>query len=292
MRIVVFGAGSLGSLVGGILAREHRVTLVGRDPHIEAIGESGLTLDGAFDFTTYPDARTTVPESADLALVTVKAFDTDEAARALAATDPELTCSLQNGLGNEEILEERLDTVLAGTCTYGARLDGPGRVRCTDGEITLGAPDGGSSAAAERVGKAFQTAGIETTVSNRMPDEQWRKLAVNAGINPTTALAGVENGALRNGPLAGVAREATRETARTAREQGIDLAEREAVETLESVVEKTAENTSSMAADVAAGKKTEIDAINGAVVDRAENPVPINRTLAALVRGATGDQSM
>lgn len=104
-----------------------------------------------------------------------------------------------------------------------------------------------------------------------MPKRLWRKLAVNAGINPTTALAGVENGALADGPLHDVASEAAREVARVAREQGIELAEGEAVAALESVVEATARNTSSMAQDVEAGTKTEIDAINGAVVDRAES---------------------
>ncbi|HET7324152.1 MAG TPA: ketopantoate reductase family protein [Halococcus sp.] len=285
MNIVVFGAGSLGSLVGGLLAREHHVTLVGRDPHIEAVDDSGLHVSGVFDFTVYPNAHTTAPDRADLALVTVKSFDTETAARALAGCDLRFTCSLQNGLGNEEILASHLDTVLAGTCTYGARLDGPGRVRCTGiGEITLGAPDGGHSEPAERVGRAFRAAGIETTVTDEMPRQQWNKLAINAGINPTTALARVENGALRDDPLKTVATEAARETARVARKQGIDLSEKEAIAALESVIDVTAENTSSMLQDVQNGNRTEIDAINGAVVERAAKPVPVNRMLTVLVR--------
>ena len=285
MDIVVFGAGRLGSLVGGLCSREHDVTLVGRAPHVEAVRESGLRVTGNFDFTTRPDADTTVPRRADLALVTVKNFDTDAAARALAASRPEITCSLQNGLGNEEILTTYLDIVLAATCTYGARLDAPGRVRCTGvGEIVLGAPDGGPSNAAERVGRAFRTAGIETTISKSMPHQQWKKLAVNAGINPVTALARVRNGALRDGPLAETAVAAARETARVAREQGIDLTERDAAAALESVVRATAENTSSMLQDVRASNHTEIAAINGAVVERADSRTPVNRTLAALIR--------
>jgi 2-dehydropantoate 2-reductase len=285
VEILIFGAGSLGSLVGGLCAREHSVTLVGRDPHIAAIRESGLAVEGAVEFTTHPEARTTVSDRADLALVTVKSFDTPAAGRALADCDPEMTCSLQNGLGNEKALATQLDTVLAGTCTYGARLPAPGRVECTGiGEIALGAPDGGPSAAAERAVKALQLAGIDAVHDDGMPKRLWRKLAVNAGINPTTALAGVENGALADGPLQDVASEAAREVARVAQEQGVELAGSEAVAALESVVEATARNTSSMAQDVDARKRTEIDAINGAVVDRAESRVPVNRTLAALVR--------
>ena len=285
MEIVVLGAGSLGSLVGGLCAREHRVTLVGRDPHIGAVRDSGLHVGGAFDFTVHPAARTDPPPTADLALVTVKAFDTEAAARDLADCDLDAVCSLQNGLGNEEVLAAHLDGVLAGTCTYGARLVEPGRVECTGiGEIALGAPDGGDSARAGRVGRALQAAGIETAVADDMPRRRWEKLAINAGINPTTALARVPNGALNNGPLAGIAREAARETARVAREQGVDLGDEAAVAALDGVVEATAANTSSMLQDVAAGRRTEIDAINGAVLDRAGRPVPVNRTLAGLVR--------
>jgi 2-dehydropantoate 2-reductase len=285
MEIVVLGAGSLGSLVGGLCAREHRVTLVGRDPHIGAVRDSGLHVGGGFDFTVHPAARTDPPPTADLALVTVKAFDTEAAARDLADCDLDAVCSLQNGLGNEEVLAAHLDGVLAGTCTYGARLVEPGRVECTGiGEIALGAPDGGDSARAGRVGRALQAAGIETAVADDMPRRRWEKLAINAGINPTTALARVPNGALNNGPLAGIAREAARETARVAREQGVDLGDEAAVAALDGVVEATAANTSSMLQDVAAGRRTEIDAINGAVLDRAGRPVPVNRALTGLVR--------
>lgn len=285
MEIVVLGAGSLGSLVGGLCAREHRVTLVGRDPHIGAVRDSGLHVGGGFDFTVHPAARTDPPPTADLALVTVKAFDTEAAARDLADCDLDAVCSLQNGLGNEEVLAAHLDGVLAGTCTYGARLVEPGRVECTGiGEIALGAPDGGDSARAGRVGRALRAAGIETAVADDMPRRRWEKLAINAGINPTTALARVPNGALNNGPLAGIAREAARETARVAREQGVDLGDEAAVAALDGVVEATAANTSSMLQDVAAGRRTEIDAINGAVLDRAGRPVPMNRALAGLVR--------
>ena len=285
MDIVVFGAGSLGSLVGGLCAREHRVTLVGRDPHVAAVRESGLAVEGAVEFTVHPDARTTVPDRADLALVTVKSYDTPEAGRALVDCKPSITCSLQNGLGNEEALTTHLDCVLAGTCTYGARLLEPGRVACTGlGEVTLGAPDSGSSEAAERAVSALRAAGIETSVTKEMPKRLWEKLAVNAGINPTTALAGVSNGALADGPLHGIASEAARETARVGREQGIDLGEHEAVAALEAVVAATADNTSSMAQDIQNGRRTEIDAINGAVVEHAESSVPVNRTLTALVR--------
>jgi 2-dehydropantoate 2-reductase len=289
MNVVVFGAGSLGSLLGGLLAREHAVTLVGRDPHMDAVREDGLRITGAVEETVSPDARTAAPERADLAIVCVKAFDTPAAADALADVDLEYCLSVQNGMGNEAQLADRLDaTVLAGTCTYGALSPNPGVVRCTGiDEVVLGAREGGDSPAAEIIGEAFQAAGIVTAVAEDMPRRLWEKLAVNAGINATTALARVDNGTLLSGDANAVATAAGREVARVARAEGVDLSEAAAERAVERVAEATAENTSSMRQDVLAGRRTEVDAIGGYVLERADEhgiDVPANETMTRLLR--------
>jgi 2-dehydropantoate 2-reductase len=287
VQVIVFGAGSLGSLVGGLLASVHDVTLVGRDPHVEHVRRDGLRVVGAVEDRVAPAATTTVPdERFDLAVVTVKAFDTGTAADALATADLGAALSLQNGLGNEARLADTLTCpVLAGTCTYGARLVGPGRVECTGrGAVALGPSDGGISTAAENVGEAFRAADIETTVASDMPRRLWEKLAVNAGINAVTALARVENGALLDGPARRPARDAAVEAACVARERGVDLSDEAAATAVERVADTTAANRSSMLQDVDAGERTEVDAINGAVVERADQPVPVNETLTALLR--------
>jgi len=286
MDILVGGAGSLGSLLGGLLARSHDVTLVGRDPHMDRVAHEGLSVTGAEQFRVEPAARTDLPDRADLAVVAVKSYDTAAVADRLAACELDACLSVQNGMGNEDRLAGALDCpVLAGTCTYGARLEGPGTVAFTGrGEVVLGPRAGGESAAAERVGAAFRDADVETTVATDMPRRLWAKLAVNAAVNATTALARVENGALADGPAAAVAAAAARETARVAREQGIDLADERAVSLTRQVVRDTAANRSSMLGDVAADRPTEIEAINGYVVDTAVEPVPVNGTLTRLVR--------
>jgi 2-dehydropantoate 2-reductase len=290
MRVVVFGAGSLGSLVGGLLAREHEVTLVGREPHVDAVAESGLRVEGAVEAEVHP-AATTDGEglAADLAVVTVKAFDTAAAARALATGEFRGALSLQNGLGNEATLAGRLECqVLAGTATYGAETPVPGVVRCTGvGEVTLGAREGGRSELADEVGEAFTAAGVETTVAADMPRRLWTKLAVNAGVNGVTALTRVENGAVLSGDAGELAADAARETARVARAEGVDVADEAAVAALREVAEATAANTSSTLQDVRAGRRTEVDALNGAVVERGEAhgvDTPVNRTIAGLLR--------
>jgi len=287
----VFGAGALGSLVGGLLAREHHVTLVARDPHARHVAGQGLRIVGKLDAHTRPRATTDPTPadlSADLALVTVKAYDVGAAARALAAGDPAVVCSLSNGLTEEALVAELGDRVLAGVATYGAELVGPGRVRCTGvGRIRVGELGGGRSDRADRVAAAFRAADLDCEADPGMPRRRWEKLAVNAGINATTALARVPNGALADGPGGEPARRAARETARVARAEGVDLTDDEATAAVDAVVEETAANRSSMRQDVESGGRTEVGAVNGAVVARGDErgvDTPTNRTLAALVR--------
>ncbi|MFB6354716.1 MAG: ketopantoate reductase family protein [Halobacteriales archaeon] len=289
MDVVVFGAGSLGSLVGGLLARVHDVTLVGRDPHMAAVASDGLRVTGVEAFTVYPATTTDgTGLRADLAVVTVKAFDTGTAAAELATGSFDAALSLQNGMGNEAVLADALDcAVLAGTTTHGALQRDPGAVEWTGrGETVIGPWDPPELGPAEAAAEAFDAAGIAVTVDADVEGRLWEKLAVNAAINPVTALARVENGALRDGPAGRVARAAARETAAVAQAEGVDLEESAAVDRAESVMAATAANRSSMLQDVAADQRTEIDAIAGYVVDRAEAhgvPVPVNRALSGLV---------
>lgn len=294
MDICVFGAGSLGSLVGGLLAEAHEVTLVGREPHMQAVRGEGLRLtvaDGVGggdgegvneDRTVRLETATAPPRSGDIALVTVKSYDTAAAAQTLGDCDYDAVVSLQNGMGNEEILAEHCQGVLAGTCTYGARLRAPGHVEMTGrGTVALGSPEGGLTALAERVAEAL-AAGLDASAVPDMPRRRWEKLAVNAGINAITGLARIPNGEIVDGPAAEIAAQAAAETARVAESVGVDIAD--APERMREVAARTRANTSSMRQDIEAGRRTEIDAINGYVVDRSTEPVPVNETLTALVR--------
>ncbi|WP_049936766.1 ketopantoate reductase family protein [Haloplanus natans] len=292
MEILVFGAGSLGSLVGGLLAREHDVSLVGRDPHATAVNDDGLRITGVESVDVRPAATTDATgTSADLALVTVKTYDTEAAARTLATGDYDAVCSLQNGMGNEDVLADTVDaSVLAGTATYGARLVDPGHVEWTGrGTITVGAwRPVDDATTADRVAAAFRAAGLDAAATADIRTRLWEKLAVNAAINPVTALSRVENGALTERPLAALARPAAVETAAVARAAGTDLDDGTARDAAETVARETARNRSSMLQDVTRGRRTEIDAINGYVVDRAAatgTSAPVNRTLADLIRG-------
>lgn len=290
MEVLVYGAGALGSLVGGMLARAHDVTLVGRDAHMRRIREDGLRIDGEVNAHVRPRAVTDgARRSAELALVTTKTYDTDSAAADLATGEYDAVCSLQNGLTEERLVAAVDPPVLAGTASYGARFLEPGHVRCTGvGEVVVGTLAGGPSALASRIGRAFDAAGVDATTAEDMPRRRYEKLAVNAGINGPSALARVTNGEVRTGPTVDVAREAAREVATVARAEGIDLTDEAAIDAVERVASDTAANRSSMCADVEARRRTEVDAIYGAVLERAaahDVDVPTCRTLSALIQG-------
>ena len=301
MRIVIFGAGSLGSLLGALLDGVHEVVLVGRDPHVSAVRDSGLRVTGVDSFAASPAATTEgTGLDADLAVVTVKAYDTAAAAHDLATSDIGAAVSLQNGLGNEETLAAGLECpVVAGTTTHGAMLSEPGVVEWTGrGEVAVGnwGRDGGDRTPqgddtddpASRVAAAFRAASIDATVDPDIRHRLWTKLAVNAAINPVTALTRVRNGRVFEGPTAAYAERAARETAAVARAEGIELDAGAVVEEARAVARRTADNRSSMFQDLAAGRRTEIDAISGAVSDRGDDhriDTPVNGLLAALLRG-------
>jgi 2-dehydropantoate 2-reductase len=225
------------------------------------------------------------------ALVLVKSWQTKRVASQLASCldSQGLAVSMQNGIGNRELLVNELgaNRVALGVTTTGATLLGPGKVRASGkGVISLEA-----HAKLKPTASYLQKAGF---VVENAPDASgllWGKLVINAAINPLTALLEVPNGALlesKNAPIlmASVAREA----AAVAVAQGIRLPYPDPVIAAETIARNTATNYSSMLQDVRRGAPTEIDAICGAIVRAGESfdiPTPINRTLFQLIKAKT-----
>jgi 2-dehydropantoate 2-reductase len=218
----------------------------------------------------------------------VKSWQTERAARQLDAclTADGLALTLQNGLGNREKLVHLLGAprVALGVTTYGATLEGPGRVRPGGtGTVSVGEHP--------RLSPLLDILEASELVVDLVADVEsllWSKLVINAAINPLTALLQVPNGELLNRPesrtlLASAASEA----AAVATACGQRLTYPNPVVAAEAVAHQTASNTSSMLQDVLRGAPTEIDAICGAIVDAGERcgiSVPVNRTLWLLVR--------
>ena len=295
--IVVLGPGAMGCLFSALLSRGGAdVVLLDRNPdRARLINDRGLILEQGGRTVTIAVRATADPASAGpagLVIVCVKAYDTAAAsAAAAAAAGPDAdVLSLQNGVGNVEALSAALGAgrVLGGATAQGANLVGPGHVRHAGaGETVIGEPGGGGERA-RRAAAILAAAGIPARATNALEALIWSKVAINAAINPLTALLRVRNGALAEMPAARALMEAAAaETAAVAEARGITLLYPDARARAVEVARATAENISSMHADARAQRRTEIEQINGAVAAEAERlsvPAPVNAALTALIR--------
>lgn len=289
----------MGSLIGARLAQTGcRLALLTTDrQHVEAIRGGGLfieELDGAvrrFSLEAYDDAHS-LPEKADLVVVTVKSHDTEPAVNSIRGIchDTTLLLTLQNGIGNWEKIAAMVgeQAVLVGSTAQGATLVQPGRIRHGgNGATFVGEFDQPVSARAREVVEIFRQAGLETHASDQMQRLIWEKLLINVGINAITALTGVRNGTIAElEPARRLSRAAVREALEVARVRGFAIGE-EVLDRVIAVAAATGKNRSSMGQDVDRKQRTEINAINGAIVAFAEElgiPTPINQALTQLVQ--------
>ncbi|WP_028459493.1 ketopantoate reductase family protein [Chloroflexus sp. Y-396-1] len=294
MKLAIIGAGALGSVIGFHLAASNEVVLI--DPwqeHINAINTRGLCCvfedSEQIRFLT----ATTDPaqvEPVTVALITVKAAQTSWAATAAAQIlqADGVAYTLQNGLGNAELLAYRLGAqrVGQGVTTLGATMVAPGRVRLAGrGTTTFSATPSLSTAYA--IADAFRACSLPASVSTDLVGLVWSKLIVNVGINALTAILRVPNGALATIPEASkLVRRAVEEAVAVAQAAGITIGLADPVAETLAVAQATAANRSSMLQDILRGVPTEIETINGAIVREGQRlgvPTPFNSFLCDLI---------
>jgi 2-dehydropantoate 2-reductase len=297
MKIAVLGAGAMGSMFGGRFAEGgHEVTLISTwAEHVDLVNREGLLLEGlGGDRRIGIRACLSAAEAgpAELVLVSVKAPQTRQAmAGAVALVGPEtVVLTLQNGLGNVENLVEVVGPgpVIAGTCSHGANLKGPGRVcHAGGGLVALGELSGRITGRLRNLGRVFEESGLApVTLSDNVLGLIWKKLVINVAINAITALARIRNGQILDFPeTEEISRLAVLEAVEVARRKGIIFPD-DPVKFTREVARETGANRSSMLQDVARQRRTEIEFINGAVVREGEAlgvAVPVNKVLAGLV---------
>lgn len=301
MRIGVVGIGALGCLLGAYLGDVGDVTLIGHWPEqVATVRQTGLWLE-------HPDGRRTHHMPAitddpaevglvDVALVVVKSRQTSDAAYTAARLlKPNgLVITLQNGLNNCATLRETLgqSRVTLGVTSQGATVLGVARVRhAGHGPTYFGRDSALGPAQLERLPEVveyFNKAGLQSHLMENIDGLVWGKLAVNAAINPLTALLRVPNGFLvEHDSLIGIMRKAACEVADVAHAQGIELPFPDAAEQALKVARATTGNRSSMLQDIDRGVPTEVEAICGAVARVARDlavSTPVNIRLCRLVR--------
>lgn len=258
------------------------------------INDQGIVVEGVTGKYTVkvPTVAGDIPETPDLVLICVKSYNTREAGQIIEPWLKKDTgiVTLQNGVGNLEILEEIFgrDRVLGGVTAEGATLLGPGKIRHAGKGETIIGPGGDPESAAERMVSAFNRAGFQTRSVERVNDLIWGKLIINVGINALTAITRLKNGRLPQ--FEGTRRlmeDAVKEAVAVADAKKIQLPYPDPIGRVVEVCRATAGNIASMLQDVLKEKNTEIDFINGAIVREGKAmgiPTPVNLTLTSLVQ--------
>ena len=295
MKIICVGPGAMGCLFSASLKRAGQdVTLMDyKEERAKQITRNGIQVDGLGGSFHVKVPVTTQPQfqDTDLVIICVKAGKTAEVARQLASTVPtkSLILSLQNGIGNIEILSETFgkDRVLGGVTSEGATLVAPGHVRHAGKGQTFVGPLNGNPSPVSEVVSIFNEAGFHTHASDNVESLIWGKLIVNVGINALTAIVRVRNGSL---PQLNETRHlmelAVNEAVHVARAKGIELPYPDPLSRVIDVCKATADNVASMLQDALNRRGTEVDFINGAIVREGKGlgiQVPVNTVLTELV---------
>jgi 2-dehydropantoate 2-reductase len=297
MKVCIVGCGAVGSLFAAHLAQVDDVEVWAYDvvaPHVEAINRSGLKLVGEADITGLLHATTDAAElpQCDFGIVATKSMYTRAAIEASAhAFAGGAVASVQNGVGNEEVIAEHVERVIRGTTFPAGHVTEPGVVHMdTRGDTWLGPfePKPASMDAVTQLAEAITAGGMNTKALPDARGAQWTKLIFNAATNPLGALTRLTHGRLCELPeTRRLITQLVDEGKAVAEAQGITL-DSDPDELVDHAAKVAYEHRASMLQDILAERATEVDALNGGIVRFGEEqgvPTPMNQAIAALIKG-------
>ena len=296
VRVCVVGCGAVGSLFAAHLAQLDDVEVWAYDlarDHVEAINRDGLRLSGVGELVGRVRATSEAEEipPCDFGIVAVKSMHTGSAIAATAGVfEGGAVCSVQNGIGNEEILAEHVRVVIRGTTFPAGHVIEPGHVGWdTKGDTWIGPfePSGTPMESVERLAELITRSGMSTVALPDARGAQWTKAIFNAATNPVGALTGLAHGEVCDfEPTRRLVSQLCDEGKAVASALGIEL-DHDPEEMVDHAARVAHDHKASMTQDVEARRQTEIDFLNGAIVERGEGagvPVPLNRAIWALVK--------
>jgi 2-dehydropantoate 2-reductase len=270
-----------------LLSQKNDVLLLGRPEHVRAISGAGLIVEEKDKRAYKVPAATSLNELHEntLILVTTKAYDLLDSLKAIRnlVRQDTVVLLLQNGLGIEEAARSALKgrgEVIRGLATLASEMLAPGHIRYWKGPTILGAGTPSS-----RVAEVFKDSGLVVQIVNDFAQEVWKKLVVNCVINPLTAILQVRNDQIGGEVLAEMRHTIVREVVAVGIAEGIPLT-LDLVDFVDQLIPRYT-NRSSMFQDILLGNRTEIDFINGKVVELGRHhniPTPANDCLTQLVR--------
>lgn len=288
MRIVILGAGAIGSVYGAKLSKQHHVTLVGGAAHVEAIRRDGLVMQGLLAETLHLPAVTRLDriEPGTLILLTTKVNNNIAAVEPIVPLLPEgvtILC-VQNGLYSEDLVKDLVRDralVLRAITQVGGVLVRPGVVDNTVAGYTLVE----QHEQAPAITAVLTAAGLDGRIIPDIKKEMWRKAVFNCVINPTTSLLGCEVGGIVDPQLNGLKQQIIDECLAVARADGVSF-EEDFVALIDRVF-AGARTIASMRQDLMKGRNTEIDHMNGAVARLGEKfglPCPVNAAMTTMIK--------
>ena len=306
MRVCVVGCGAVGSLFAANLATLDDVEVWAYDlsrEHVDAINRDGLRLTGAGEVISHPRATADAAElpACDFGIVATKAMHTDAAIAATAhAFAGGCVATVQNGIGNEEVLAAHVERVIRGTTFPAGKLTAPGVVQWdVKGDTTLGPfePRPAPLAEVERLADACSRAGMPTTAVEDARGPQWRKVIFNAATNPLGALTRLTHGRVCERPdLRELVTGLVDEGEAVAAAQHIEL-DADPEDLIDHAARKDVayDHKASMLQDVEARRATEVDYLNGGIArfgDELGVPTPLNHAIWALVKSLEASWSV
>jgi 2-dehydropantoate 2-reductase len=298
MRISIIGCGAIGSIFAAHLARVEGIEVYAYDvwkEHVQAVAQRGLRISGAAEFTVRLKASSNSREipPCDYGIVATKSIHTRRAIEQTAHLFGEnsAVCSVQNGIGNEEILAEHVRYVIRGTTFPAGHVIEPGHVGFDiKGDTWIGPfePSATPMARVKKLAETITRAGLQVIALEDARGAQWTKLIFNASTNPVGALTQLHHGAAtRFGPTGALFEALIQEGEAVARKLGIKL-HGDPRDLVSKGAEAPGQHKASMLQDVLARRQTEVDFMNGAVVEWGEKvgvPTPLNKAMWALVKG-------
>jgi len=272
MRIGIMGAGAVGTFVGALLAERNDVVLIGRPAVADCISDRGVRISGRTEMHVRPEASADPADLKDceIVLLTVKAYDTAEAARQVAEAEPmAMLVTLQNGLDNDDSVARTAPGLrsCAAVTSFGVTYEGPGHVRhAGEGSTVLGRM-ACSPREASLVADQLTEGGLPVEWADNIRGHIWLKGIVNHCINPLTVIHRCKNGVLLEHEeygqhMTGLCAEALS----VVNASSIRLPSDDVIGRVREVARLTADNRSSMLQDVDRGKRTEIDHITGYII--------------------------
>ena len=314
IKIGIIGAGSIGSLFGGYLACykseefEQEITFFCRKSHCEAINESGLTIKNEkglmeiFGITAYESATSFLEKMKgsqefffDYLIISTKTTDLEKALKEYneIIRSSRYIVILQNGIGNEEIVARYCEKrkIIRIITSHGALLEKPGKILHTgEGFVKIGLPFDKNNVSELKFFNSYLTlSGLKAEVVYNIDELIWEKAFVNIAINPLAALTRLNNGEIiKNDALMEIMKLLIKESLDISRKLGVKLPEKDYFKIAKDVASRTSDNINSMLQDILRSKPTEIDYLNGKIVEigkRLNLDTPINKMITVLIKG-------